>query len=613
MSTLYSSAELVIGWLGATEPERMAQAFETVDILGKGFSKWNALRWTDRMPDSMTCRDLEWLADHPQIYQPDSVDSSAADERWTALRGLLDSPYWTRIWIFQEVVLARRLILACPSACVDYSLLLDAVTGMRDVALAPLSSSWDPSLIAKVVQPIRSVAQSNNREIIEGIYIARALCPNPLVPLPPGQATLLVQLMAHFVCGLQATNPKDYVYSILSLNRLQVVPNYSDAVPFYIAWVDYVKAWISLSAASLDAPVTVSTQGFWASAQSKQTGLPRGMMNYAAHCELGFLHMAGIGLFDYPTGCPSWVPHFSAMAENPTLGLERTCWAMTDPADRGLRLDRDDVNEIIGSKLRTRGLLVQRIAHVVPLPRKVKGTAFSTPETEHIHMACMACLLPFMSNFVSRQPQHVMGIAPLHALTRILLYDFASPISTNLFFRACKLIFQNILLLGYRHHEATDPCPLSLAQFFIRELSIPSLDGFKHWLIDNFWTPPEIFTANTSKTSLWQLVSSWINDLALESTGLVIEGTLSSLGLMTPFETQDGYLGMCPRGSQPGDLVCVLYGNIIPVVLRRVDEEHYLNVGRCTLLGFMNGETCSSVSCEEESNATPDLQTFCII
>lgn len=27
--------------------------------------------------------------------------------------------------------------------------------------------------------------------------------------------------------------------------------------------------------------------------------------------------MAGIGFFDYPAGCPTWVPHFSGIAKKP--------------------------------------------------------------------------------------------------------------------------------------------------------------------------------------------------------------------------------------------------------------------------------------------------------
>jgi hypothetical protein len=55
------------------------------------------------------------------------------------------------------------------------------------------------------------------------------------------------------------------------------------------------------------------------------------------------------------------------------------------------------------------------------------------------------------------------------------------------------------------------------------------------------------------------------------------------------FTTESGYLGWGPPGMLSGDIVCVLYGCEMPVVLRMVDD-HYLHIGPCYVLGLMNGE-----------------------
>ncbi|CAG8978284.1 hypothetical protein HYALB_00010282 [Hymenoscyphus albidus] len=57
----------------------------------------------------------------------------------------------------------------------------------------------------------------------------------------------------------------------------------------------------------------------------------------------------------------------------------------------------------------------------------------------------------------------------------------------------------------------------------------------------------------------------------------------------TMFALNKGYFGVGPLGTQPGDTVCVLWGCDVPVVIRRL-EDHYVLVGPCFVLGFMDGE-----------------------
>jgi hypothetical protein len=58
------------------------------------------------------------------------------------------------------------------------------------------------------------------------------------------------------------------------------------------------------------------------------------------------------------------------------------------------------------------------------------------------------------------------------------------------------------------------------------------------------------------------------------------------------FVTASGRMGLCPRGSQPGDTVAVLYGGSVPCVLREVDgqEGKWRFVGECYVEGYMFGE-----------------------
>ncbi|KAK3398601.1 heterokaryon incompatibility protein [Sordaria brevicollis] len=69
------------------------------------------------------------------------------------------------------------------------------------------------------------------------------------------------------------------------------------------------------------------------------------------------------------------------------------------------------------------------------------------------------------------------------------------------------------------------------------------------------------------------------------------------LRLMTgrrPFPTKQGYLGMCPYHSEPGDLVVVFYGDRVAYVIRPAPPEdgqdRYTLVGEAYCDGIMDGE-----------------------
>jgi hypothetical protein len=56
------------------------------------------------------------------------------------------------------------------------------------------------------------------------------------------------------------------------------------------------------------------------------------------------------------------------------------------------------------------------------------------------------------------------------------------------------------------------------------------------------------------------------------------------------FMTASGRMGLCPRSSQPGDTVAVLYGGSVPYVLREVQEGRWHFIGECYVEGYMFGE-----------------------
>lgn len=57
-----------------------------------------------------------------------------------------------------------------------------------------------------------------------------------------------------------------------------------------------------------------------------------------------------------------------------------------------------------------------------------------------------------------------------------------------------------------------------------------------------------------------------------------------------PFISNEGYVGLVPAHSRPGDIICVIFGAIVPFVLRKLQNEQYELIGEAYVFGIMDGE-----------------------
>lgn len=86
---------------------------------------------------------------------------------------------------------------------------------------------------------------------------------------------------------------------------------------------------------------------------------------------------------------------------------------------------------------------------------------------------------------------------------------------------------------------------------------------------------------------------------------LAVGGYYLPLGNMRgkrPYLTRNGYLGMGPGHSQPGDKVFVFHGDTIPYVVRPVPEKGdgtYLLMGETYCDGIMDGELADTAERED--------------
>lgn len=124
----------------------------------------------------------------------------------------------------------------------------------------------------------------------------------------------------------------------------------------------------------------------------------------------------------------------------------------------------------------------------------------------------------------------------------------------------------------------------------MEELGTPSGKHVKDFLQDVL---PGVAIENCSAlvNATMELMDAFVPRVAAQ-----MNRSLDKYGL---FHTSGGYLGMGPGGVRAGDVVCVLQDCGFPVLLRREEDSHYVHVGPCFVLGFMDGEAARLVGTGE--------------
>jgi hypothetical protein len=97
MDEVFRDAEEVVVWLG----EGSNYSELALDLI-ESWAKWNEHESSDGGDLLRVDRDLQL-----------ALDSSVGSAAETALKRLLQGPFWTRLWVLQEVVLAQKVLIVC--------------------------------------------------------------------------------------------------------------------------------------------------------------------------------------------------------------------------------------------------------------------------------------------------------------------------------------------------------------------------------------------------------------------------------------------------------------------------------------------------------------------
>ena len=145
MRSIYRDAALVLSWLGLTnDTMRIAlQAIKTihskVELMGRKVTS------------------LEPLLKHDILLVEDTEEGFLPNAAWSAIQHLFNLDYWDRIWIVQEVTLARENYMLVGNDILDIyqlgnlQLLLNAIQSGRWHNPGFARSVWNALLVSDVI------------------------------------------------------------------------------------------------------------------------------------------------------------------------------------------------------------------------------------------------------------------------------------------------------------------------------------------------------------------------------------------------------------------------------------------------------------------------------
>jgi hypothetical protein len=535
MRRVYESADIVLSWLG---PNDWSLAFSTIITL--------AIEITQCEDEQQEFSELGWMEKYPELCEGGDENSNGDIQvSFDAVTELLDNSYWQRVWIFQEVVLATRLFLVGTGDSSLEWIFLRGVWSKLESSIDTINNTLrrKPNYVSTDVwQTITSCQQTWSR--IGLITVVRNSRQHETrIRLEKKRDSWL---LSTYGGGFKASDPKDHIYGLLGITELDIIPDYSTHKNVSDVYTEYVVAWLE---------------------SMREPGIPHGDFQ-----PLYFLNKAGIGLFGLTVGFPTWAPNFFENSKNP---MPHNPAATAGFANKDFFKSCEDAYSYICSESKSLFVRGVRLEHIVTVSNAPGKETWDNGE-----------LLDFVLDFMSRHPVYVSGTPPLQVFYRLVNRDPTSSInhsviSHGLAFLAvlCSLDKEHSYSVNLAIRKFLGLVPENFDQRIIQKL-FPEVDPKQYGFQESLESYFEQHCGPSFDELMWRI---WLN-LRMVTSWRFIEST-------------NGYLGLSPVGTKPGDIICVLMDCDIPVVLRKAPEgEHYLFVGTTFVVGFMDGEAVEFIN-----------------
>ncbi|KAK5655603.1 hypothetical protein OQA88_5534 [Cercophora sp. LCS_1] len=558
MRRIYKSARMVLAWL-ENDYRDVFSAFRILYL--KAQETWttariggDGIRLLKPEPP-----DLGWMNSCAVFSSPDI---------WSRINNFLDDPYWTRVWILQEVVLGdeRLSLLSVDSTCT-----WEMVSSVAMCFSIYTESAWgQPAEQFRIPEPARGYLKLHGLVYWEPIVFCATLQGREFMVASDrtlAEGALLTDRLARAcVAATQSTH----------------TPNFSTGSPWTWALEAALDGCISPDYASATAAdVCIQFVSGFLSALKGTTRTEFGLDH-----PLRFLYSAGVGHIGYDESMPTWVPNFPQEYGKMHVVERRR---MLRHADRGIFPDDSHYAHITGKSLRVDGIVVQRI-QCIEAPFKDTLENWRTRGRKGLLRSLLVPIRAYRLRF----PTYATGTPVLQAFFHLLTHGiFAETTKTSI-----EMAFWLFLaLLDCDPDGSTTPLYFLgyPANWSIIKRGYPlrlcaSFKDLEAFFVEQFFPGTQLreFGLEHMVADAWNKGFEEYIKEADTPTGHFTSWFLD-FDSFRMVRTASGFLGWGPGGTEEGDLVCVLKDCGFPVILRRV-ESHYIFVGAAFVLGLMGGE-----------------------
>jgi Heterokaryon incompatibility protein (HET) len=495
MKRIYQDASHVIVWLGP-RGEDSDVAFDVMNQIGKkacdlGF--WDIPRKSWLQPEHRSNESGPYARLHKFIEEEISLDHP-----FEAIARLTKRPWWYRVWVMQEFVLAKDIFLACGFSNIAYphfaAAIISFITGRLKIMVKVQPEDWTDLIKGpKLRNFITNSMNSRPSNMIGARRVYHA---------DPGSHETLIQLLlransvSSSLDNLHATNHRDKIFGMLGLasdtDQLDIRPDYSK------------------------------------SCQAVYTDVARNLLQHG--------HTDILALSQFPKrhpNLPTWVPDWTTTIQVPcgecvfdarfsASGQISVCSVPT------VSPDADRLIALSGARV---DIITQVGAQWLPTIEDYKHDWVQSitfiSEIESFCDKSDRLARPIYKSLEQRK----------EAVWRIPCGDLAR-------------------LSGTRRHRAHITSP-------------DVLEGFK-LLKEGFKSHEAGYSADTR-----------------------LHSYMTSMGDMfkrRPFLSAQGYVGLAPSHAEVGDVIVIIYGAIVPFIVRDLGKGRFNFVGEAYVHGIMDGE-----------------------
>jgi hypothetical protein len=586
MEQIYSSAERVFAWLGDEKNERASKAVDANNIIlhairqlpgyefiqgsvqdgGLSCSKQEVLAEVGgEILGAIT--DLTWLTEHYTTQSVPEESHILSD----AVVELFRLPYWTRLWILQELVLARDAVLLCGPmkiswlevCCVQFWIKLARMKySSADIPHSVPSQDWFVLMQIRVPDKYTRVYYFKLWARCMDLHQRQQL----LSPADsPNEATLKARFeeakrqfsMTESALDYQVTDAKDYVYAVGGVTGLRISTDYNSETTIAQVYQEYAMQWMNALA--------------WGE-------VSEGDPNHRIMCDLWFLTYAGIGFLWTPIpGLLSWVPNLKGVAEcRRNFEDERS----TPSFLRSLGTFNDS------------GIFPEGTKRATCLDSGLCCSAVVIEESVSIGPTVQSC-----------------GDFDKHSFDEdkwlLWIYDLISGQKNMLFSIVEALYSLDRALAALDRKDAVLLLKYDLAYVCKKKRAMPSIDFYTAlgWL-----AYPELITDDSYSSTLRRAINLRITQLDSGSANkdhanadamvagsvLIYERALRTLKSFRLASTSSGLFALLPPLTEEGDMIWVLKGYTLPVVLRK-HGDGYQFVGACSMPGLKKDDVASMI------------------